>query len=70
MPTFLFRKNVRKKWKKYGKLEDAVLVKIEAIPDGTTDTKGAPTKSTRKNGFTGFEVLHSLPVDVVTYAMQ
>ena len=30
---------MRKKWQKYDKLEDALLVKIRAILDRTTDTK-------------------------------
>ena len=36
---FLTQQDSKKNWWKHAKLEDAVLVKIRAIPDGTTDTK-------------------------------
>ena len=40
---FLAQYDVRKKWNKYDKLEDAVLVKIKAVSHGTTDTKEIAT---------------------------
>ena len=35
----LTQQDSKKNWKKHDKLDDAILVKIRAIPDGTTDTK-------------------------------
>ena len=39
----LAQQDVTKKWNKHDKLEDAMLLKIEAIPDGTTDTRELAT---------------------------
>ena len=40
---FLEQQDVRKKWRKYDRLEDNVPVKIQSIPDGTTNTKELST---------------------------